>query len=123
MTDAGTGAARVTSTGQLLQVVPETTAPLSRHYANRSYQATPAEVPKWTKTSATTKHCDECAMLQHETGGRFGPRKQPKHRRGFPGGPVLYLCSLHAQAWRDRDTADIKRLTRSGNPHGNPISP
>lgn len=65
------------------------------------------ETARWTRINVSTIDCQECAHVQHETQGRFGPRRLAKHRRTLPaGGPALDLCRGHAQAWRRRDAAD-----------------
>ncbi|MFD7045618.1 hypothetical protein [Rhodococcus jostii] len=93
------------------QLWPELTvtvsAPLSTTYANPSYRASAQEKPKWTPVKVKAPiPCDECAAVQHETRGRFGPRASARQRRGFVGGPILRLCTRHANAWRERDTRD-----------------
>lgn len=64
------------------------------------------ESAKWTPVRAYTLHCEECAHLQHELRGEFGPRRQVKYRRNTPTGLRLNLCRGHAMAWRTRDEAD-----------------
>lgn len=61
---------------------------------------------KWTDLSTTTIDCQECAMLQHETHGAYGPRRLAKHRRKHPDGPALDLCRAHTQTWKRRDAQD-----------------
>lgn len=85
-------------------------APLSWHYDTVEYRLGPTQ-PKATWTSVTGSAagaaCDECARLQHETRGAFGPRMRPRHQRTvLGGGPTLALCGTHATAWRDRDADD-----------------
>ena len=110
-------AARVTTSGQLLHVAAEIEcAPLSQHFADVLYRIRPDDQPKWLKTTASSRPCDECAWLQHETGGTYGLRKAPRHRRCFIGGPTLLLCALHAEAWRERDTADLTSAQRNHIP-------
>ncbi|MFE4461446.1 hypothetical protein ACFROC_29190 [Nocardia tengchongensis] len=94
----------------LVDVTPETSAPLSRHFSAEPWRATAARRPKWQKIAnpSPAAHCSECAVLQHETRGEFGPRMQPRARRTFAGdkASALVLCSRHAQAWRARDAVD-----------------
>jgi len=92
----------------LSRLTAETGAPLSEHFAVEAYRVRGSERPKWAKATVRTKHCDECAMIQHETRGAVGPRMQPRHRRTLPDRKVsLLLCTRHAQAWRERDEADL----------------
>lgn len=102
----------------LVDITPETTAPLSMHYANSDYRLSPTQ-PKanWARLSKppVKAHCDECARIQHETRGASGPRMQPRHRRTIPdGGPKLLLCGRHAEAWRERDRIDAPAEAASG---------
>ncbi|MEV0766552.1 hypothetical protein [Nocardia sp. NPDC050435] len=100
-----------------LELAEQHTAPLSSRYGqDQSYRAEPFHRPKWTTPKPSAGSCcDECAAMQHEThaaGGASGfttMRMQPRHRRAFvrEPGTVLRLCNLHAQAWRDRDAADL----------------
>lgn len=108
----------MTSTGTpaLVDVQAETSASLSQRYATQpDYQARPGDRPRWSKidTPPAGAMCDECAQLQHETRGRYGPRKQPRERRTFPAiagkraaGPALRLCYQHAQVWHAKDDHD-----------------
>ncbi|MGW4117091.1 hypothetical protein [Nocardia sp. NPDC004711] len=104
----------------LFAVQHQLTAELSQRYSkDPDYRASAERKPSWAKItnpSARGAFCDECANLQHETGGKFGPRMQPRQRRHFPtktvngekvgGGPALRLCTRHAEAWRERDDID-----------------
>lgn len=87
---------------------PVNSAPLSAMYGVPAYRSSPAEVAKYSPSS-TQLPCDECVAVQHETRGQFGPRMQAKARRTFKGGPNLRLCRRHANAWRERDGADVKK--------------
>jgi hypothetical protein len=102
-------------TSALVDITPENTAELSAKFGtDPDYRASAGRRPSWAKIanpSARGAMCAECAQLQHETRGQFGPRMQPRTRRSFPakvgGGPALSLCTRHAQAWRDRDAEDM----------------
>jgi len=101
-------------TRALVDVTPETSAELSAKFADPDYRASAGRRPSWAKIAnpaAKGAMCAECAQLQHETRGAFGPRMQPRTRRSFPksagGSPALALCTRHAQAWRDRDAEDM----------------
>lgn len=80
--------------------------PLSRSLAEPAWRLRPGESAKWTRISVKTLDCRECAHLQHERRGDFGPRRQAKRRRTVPGGGRLDLCHAHAQAWQQRDQND-----------------
>jgi hypothetical protein len=98
--------------------------PLSARFSTDSlYRASAEDRPKWSKvTPRTGTACDECAMRQHETRGAYGPRRAPRHRRHFVGGPALRLCSPHADTWRALDAADIaSKTTLTGR--NNPVPP
>jgi hypothetical protein len=102
-------------------------APLSAKYrTDPQYRASIEWRPRWAKVANPAGRgvtCHECAALQHETHGRFGPRMQPRKRRSFPTksepdparvgaviqvkGPTLLLCSRHACAWDAMDKADM----------------
>ena len=102
-------------------------APLSGKYrTDPAYRASAEWKPRWAKVAnpASPRNvCHECAQLQHETAGRFGPRMQPRKRRTFPTktkadpakpgatiqvkGPTLLLCSRHTQTWEELDKADM----------------
>lgn len=101
-------------------------APLSARYrSDPEHRANPERRPRWTPVAnpgGRGMTCQECAQLQHETGGRFGPRMQPRKRRSLPArsatdpatgytirvkGPTLLLCSRHAYAWTALDEADM----------------
>lgn len=99
---------RTTSNGQVLTIVSAAEVALSQRYATNSYRATANEWPTWTPVDGVVGGCDECSMLQHESRGKYGPRRSPSNRRGFPDGAVLYLCDQHSQAWRERDAADTQ---------------
>jgi hypothetical protein len=108
-----------------VEVRPAPAVSLSGKYrTDAEYRANAEWQPKWTpvKPGPRAGACDECAQLQHETRGKFGPRMQPRKRRVFPTksapdpatghtirvkGPVLALCSRHAQAWEELDADDI----------------
>lgn len=61
---------------------------------------------KWARINVQTIDCIECSLLQHETHGDYGPRRQAKWRRKGPLGGRLDLCRDHADAWKRRDSAD-----------------
>jgi hypothetical protein len=66
---------------------------------------------KWTEVNLKTyRPCKECAYVQHETHGRFRPRRQVRHRRRHPNGKTLDLCHAHSTLWRDRDRVDSGEL-------------
>lgn len=111
----------------LVNVESTPDAPLSGKYrTDPAYRASVEWKPRWAKVAnpASPRNvCHECAQLQHETHGRFGPRMQPRKRRSFPTkteadpqkpgatiqvkGPTLLLCSRHAYAWEAMDQADM----------------
>lgn len=111
----------------LIDVASTPDAPLSSKYrTDPQYRASADWKPRWAKVANPAGRgvtCQECAQLQHETHGRFGPRMQPRKRRSFPAksvpdpakagetmkvkGPVLLLCSRHAYAWEAMDRADM----------------
>ncbi|WP_280427837.1 hypothetical protein [Nocardia brasiliensis] len=113
-----------------LPIEIETTsdAPLSAKYrTDPQYRADADWRPQWSKVANPAGRavmCHECAQLQHETRGRFGPRMQPRKRRAFPAksepdparpgamiritGPTLLLCSRHAFAWEALDKAALE---------------
>jgi hypothetical protein len=70
------------------------------------YRLTPGQRAKWTELHVKTVDWQECAMLQHETRGGFGPRRVAKHRRRLPSGMALDLCRAHTMAWKRRDSDD-----------------
>lgn len=80
--------------------------PLSQLLASPAWRLTRGESAKWTRIRASTVDCMECAHLQHEKRGDFGPRRQAKRRRIIPDGPRLDLCHSHAQLWMARDKTD-----------------
>lgn len=86
---------------------PERSIPqLSDRFAKGEHRAGLDVKVKWTKKAPRTKaDCDECIAYQHETEGKFGPRRQIRHRRSV-NGLHLDLCHAHALAWKDRDNDD-----------------
>lgn len=86
---------------------PEPDIPdLSAHYGGPAWRLVGGQRAKWTAIRVTTVDCVECAMLQHERRGGFGPRRQARHRRVHPTGDRLDLCRAHAMAWKQRDQHD-----------------
>jgi len=83
--------------------------PLSRWLASPGWRLVPGEKARWTDLRTTTVDCQECAHLQHEQNGNFGPRRQAKRRRVTPLGARLNLCREHALAWKQRDEKDTAR--------------
>lgn len=83
--------------------MPTTTQTLSARFDVDAYHARPKDTIRWTATRSG-RGCDECAALQHETRGQYGPRHPARQRRAITGGPDLLLCHTHADAWRTRDT-------------------
>lgn len=80
---------------------------LSKALAVYAYRLAADEAAKWSDIKVKApRDCQECAQLQHETGGVFGPRRQAKHRRAHPMGPKLELCSAHTEQWKVRDLED-----------------
>jgi hypothetical protein len=80
---------------------------LSKTLAVFEYRLARAEAASWTAVKLKTyRPCQECACLQHERDGDFGPRRQAKHRRRRPTGPTLELCNAHAEQWKARDERD-----------------
>lgn len=82
-------------------------APASRTTVNAHRAQTVVRV-SWTPIKLKVpRPCQECARLQHETAGEFGPRADARHRRTalLAGGGklALDLCSRHADTWRQRD--------------------
>jgi hypothetical protein len=72
-----------------------------------TFRRIPGDKVKWARKAPRARaDCDECAALQHETQGRYWPRRQVRARRTVNGGHPLDLCGAHAQAWKDRDRAD-----------------
>lgn len=86
---------------------PERDIPvLSARFGNGEYRAGPGMKVKWTRKAPRARaDCDECAALQHETRGAYGPRRQVRARRAVTG-TTLDLCAAHAVAWKSRDIAD-----------------
>ncbi|OBA54439.1 hypothetical protein A5789_22020 [Nocardia sp. 852002-51101_SCH5132738] len=95
-----------TATRPALRVVADNTAPLSQTYDAPLYRATAQDKPTWDQLTRSRGDCDECAALQHESHGKYGPRAKARQKRAFHGGPELLLCSAHALAWHDRDDID-----------------
>lgn len=88
-------------------LTPVDSAPMSKAFAVMSYRSSPEERPKWSAIKVKNPMpCDECAAVQHETKGAYGPRANAKQRRAFKGGPILRLCTRHANAWHERDQKD-----------------
>lgn len=84
---------------------PEPAPPgLSTGLAGQHEITAPTQKVKWTRRAATSRvDCQECAMLQHETRGSYGPRRRAKWRRTTCLGAHLDLCTAHMQAWKARD--------------------
>jgi hypothetical protein len=82
--------------------------PMSTRYAAHEWRAGVARRPRWAAIT-TAEPCDECAMIQHETAGAYGFRRQAHHRRSLPKAPAyaLRLCATHQRAWKLRDKHDI----------------
>lgn len=78
---------------------------LSHQFAASTWRLAPGEKAKWTALKVRTIDCRECAVLQHEQRGAYGPRRIAKHRRVTPAGR-LDLCRAHSQGWRERDAVD-----------------
>lgn len=95
-----------TATRPNLRVVTANTTPLSEVYDAPLYRAVPGDEPGWSPVTRARVDCDECAALQHESHGKYGPRQKPRQKRAFHGGPELLLCSAHALAWHERDDID-----------------
>lgn len=97
----------------LIEKPPRASAPLSRRYAAPAYRVASIHPPTWSKvTPARDAFCHECAQVQHESQGAFGPRMRPRARRKLPGEDArsehtLLLCGPHATVWKDRDAADM----------------
>ena len=80
---------------------------LSKALSGPDYRLRKDEKAKWTNVNLKTyRPCQECAAVQHETGGAFGPRRQIKKRRRVVGGKVIEMCQQHAQLWRELDAKD-----------------
>lgn len=80
---------------------------LSEKLSAFEYRLGGGERAKWTSIKVKgPRPCDECAYMQHQTGGKFGPRRQAKHRRSHPMGPTLELCHAHRDLWLERDEKD-----------------
>lgn len=61
--------------------------------------------PATYRPSSSRQPCDECLALQHQTGGRSGPRAPVKcvrtaHRLG-----AILLCGPHKELWVELDAA------------------
>jgi len=78
---------------------------LSTGLSGPPWRLRPGETATWTQLSVKTIDCQECAVLQHERRGEFGPRRQAKRRRKTEHGR-LDLCRAHAHAWHQRDEVD-----------------
>jgi hypothetical protein len=89
-------------------VNPVNSAPLSQMYSVPAYRSSAEERARYAESKSQLP-CEECVAVQHETRGEFGPRMQTKVRRTFKGGPNLRLRRRHANAWRERDEADVKK--------------
>ncbi|MFC0546905.1 hypothetical protein [Kutzneria chonburiensis] len=88
---------------------PEPTE-LSTTLATAANRLAAGQVAKWTPVRVQKpRPCQECAQVQHEKHGQCPPRRQARHRRRHPHGPVLELCDQHALMWRERDEADATR--------------
>jgi hypothetical protein len=60
---------------------------LSERLSAFEYRLDRGEKAKWTAIRVKgPRPCQECAYMQHQTGGQFGPRRQAKHRPGTPDG-------------------------------------
>jgi hypothetical protein len=80
---------------------------LSRALSVAANRLAVEEAAKWTAIKVKgVRPCQECAYMQHETGGAFGPRRQAKHRRTHPRGGAIELCTAHADLWKTRDEKD-----------------
>lgn len=80
---------------------------LSHGLSAFEYRLSKGEKAKWTAIKVKgPRPCQECAYMQHQTNGAFGPRRQAKHRRAHPMGPALELCHAHRDLWLDRDAKD-----------------
>jgi hypothetical protein len=108
----------------LVDVDASHAAPLSgKFHTDPAYRASADWKPRWAKVANPGRGatCQECAQLQHENRGKFGPRMQPRQRRSFPPktmpdpetglsvkvkGPTLLLCSRHAAVWEEIDKGD-----------------
>jgi hypothetical protein len=84
---------------------PRTLTPLSRAFSSGDYRSAGHEVTWARRQPRARADCDECTALQHETGGKYWPRRQVRHRR-TTNGTVLDLCAGHAHEWRARDEED-----------------
>jgi hypothetical protein len=86
---------------------PEVAPPaLSAALGGPGWRLLRGQEARWTHIRPRTIDCEECAHLQHEQRGSYGPRRQAKHRRVVPGRVRLDLCHAHALAWRHRDEND-----------------
>lgn len=80
---------------------------LSKRFSAFVYRLSRGEKAKWTAIKARgPRPCDECFQMQHESGGKFGPRRQAKHRHSPPGGSPVELCRAHRDLWIVRDEQD-----------------
>lgn len=89
--------------------MPTSAAGLSALLDTENRHARPGDTIRWAQTTSS-RPCDECVALQHETHGRH-QRMRPRHRRSIvgAGGTEMTLCAQHAQAWHDRDDYDLDR--------------
>ncbi|MET9329499.1 hypothetical protein [Tsukamurella sp. NPDC003166] len=87
---------------------------LSKQFQRPPYQATKTWRPKYTNTKQVTT-CDECFASQHESGGRFGPRRKVAATRTMPDKTRMYLCQEHADLWKALDAlTDPKKQQKRG---------
>lgn len=77
---------------------------LSRAYANTFYLTSRINAARYTRVSGAI-NCDECVARQHERPSDVAPRRRARTRRATTSGSVLFLCSPHAELWRERDVA------------------
>lgn len=80
---------------------------LSQHFSAWEYRLNPGERARWTvRRSKRFTPCQECSFLQHETRGRFGPKRTVIQRRTTPNGTKIEMCGAHCSLWKDRDFVD-----------------
>lgn len=85
-----------------------TRSELSMTYsASDSHRAHAGDRIRWI-TAPSRATCDECFALQHENRGGDRTRGHARTRRAIRGGPDLFLCTIHADLWRTRDSEDLK---------------
>lgn len=100
---------------------------LSKHFATWEHRIAPDSKVKYVRHTMKRFHpCEECAYLQHESNGHFGPKRAVKMRRTGPGEcnrsarepcggkgkkheSHIDLCNEHARLWKDQDAEDMKR--------------